>query len=59
MNYFKKIIDWVLTAYEPEFKPKRVYKYKGKTYYLKKRKRKMIGEYTVKIGNKLLIHKCR
>ena len=34
MNYFKKIIDWVLTAYEPEFKPKRVYKYKGKTYKL-------------------------
>ena len=40
MNYFKKIIDWVLTAYEPEFKPKRVYKYKGKTYYLRKRKKK-------------------
>ena len=39
MNYFKKIIDWVPTAYEPEFKPKRVYKYKGKTYYLRKRKR--------------------
>ena len=39
MNYFKKIVDWVLTGYEPEFRPKRVYKYKGRTYYLKKRKR--------------------
>ena len=38
MNYFKKIVDWVLTGYEPEFRPKRVYKYKGKTYYLRKRK---------------------
>ena len=40
MSYFKKIIDWVLTAYEPEFRPKKVYKIKGKTYYLRKRKRK-------------------
>ena len=39
MNYFKKIVDWVLTGYEPEFRPKIVYKYKGKTYYLRKRKR--------------------
>ena len=39
MNYFKKIVDWVCTPYEPEFRPKRVYKYKGKTYYLRKRKR--------------------
>ena len=40
MNYFKKIIDWGLTGYEHEFKPKWVFKYKGKTYYLKKRKKK-------------------
>ena len=40
MSYFKKIIDWVLTAYEPEFKPKKVYKIKGKTYYLRKRKKR-------------------
>ena len=39
MNYFKKIVDWVLTGYEPEFKPKKVYKIKGKTYYLRKTKR--------------------
>ena len=39
MNYFKKIIDWVCTPYEPEFRPKRVYKIKGRTYYLRKRKR--------------------
>ena len=40
MNYFKKIIDWVCKPYEPEFRPKRVYKIKGKTYYLRKTKRK-------------------
>ena len=43
MNYFKKIIDWVLTAYEPEkrkLKPKVMFKKNGKTYYLKKRKKK-------------------
>ena len=39
MNYFKKIIDWVLTAYEPEIKPKKVYNIKGKTYYLRKTKK--------------------
>ena len=39
MSYFKKIIDWVLTAYEPEFKPKKVYNIKGKTYYLRKTKK--------------------
>ena len=39
MNYFKKIIDWVLTGYEPEFKPKKVYKIKCKTYYLRKTKK--------------------
>ena len=42
MNYFKKIIDWLCTGYEPEvkpkFRPKRVYKIKGRTYYLRKRK---------------------
>ena len=37
MNYLKKIIDWVCKPYEPEFRPKRVYKIKGKTYYLRKR----------------------
>ena len=40
MNYFKKIVDWVLTGYEPEFRPKKVYKIKGKTYYLRKRKKR-------------------
>ena len=39
MNYFKKIIDWVCTPYEAEFRPKSVYKIKGRTYYLRKRKR--------------------
>ena len=39
MNYLKKIIDWVCKPYEPEFKPKKVYKIKGKTYYLRKRKK--------------------
>jgi hypothetical protein len=39
MNYFKKIIDWVITGYEPEFRPKKVYHIKGKTYYLRKRKK--------------------
>ena len=39
MKYLKKIFDWVLSGYEPEFRPKKVYKYKGKTYYLRKRKR--------------------
>ena len=39
MNYFKKIVDWVIQSYEPE-KPKlRTYKIKGKTYYLRKRKK--------------------
>jgi hypothetical protein len=39
MNYFKKIVDWVIQSYEPE-KPKlKTYNYKGKTYYLRKRKR--------------------
>ena len=43
MNYFKKIVDWVIQSYEPEkpkFKPKKVYNYKGRTYYLKKTKKK-------------------
>ena len=42
MDYFKKIVDWVIQSYEPEkpeFRPKKVYKIKGKTYYLKKRKK--------------------
>ena len=42
MNYFKKIVDWVNQSYEPEkpeFRPKKVYKYKGRTYYLRKRKK--------------------
>ena len=44
MNYFKKIVDWVIQSYEPE-KPKHIpkvmFKKNGKTYYLrKKRKRK-------------------
>ena len=39
MKYFKKVFDWFFQAYEPEkpkFKPKKVYNYKGRTYYLKK-----------------------
>ena len=44
MDYFKKIVDWVIQSYEPEkpkFRPKKVYKIIGRTYYLrKKRKRK-------------------
>ena len=42
MNYFKKIVDWVIQSYEPEkpeFRPKKVYNIKGKTYYLRKRKK--------------------
>jgi len=42
MNYFKKIVDWVIQSYEPEkskFKPKRIYKIKGRTYYLRKSKK--------------------
>ena len=39
MSLWKKFIDWVTMPYEPEFRPKRVYKIKGKTYYLRKRKR--------------------
>ena len=42
MKYLKKVFDWFFQAYEPEkpeFRPKKVYKYKGKTYYLRKRKR--------------------
>ena len=45
MNYFKRIIDWVCKPYEPEFRPKIVYKIKGKTYYLRKRKRKKNGRW--------------
>ena len=43
MSYFKKIIDWVLTAYEPEkpkLIPKEMYKKNCKTYYLRKRKKR-------------------
>ena len=42
MNWLKKLIDWVITAYadeEPQFRPKRVFIINGKTYYLRKRKR--------------------
>ena len=42
MKYLKKIFDWVIRSYEsekPEFRPKKVYKIKGRTYYLRKRKR--------------------
>ena len=42
MNYFKKIVDWVIQSYEPEkpkFAPKAMFKKNGKTYYLRKRKR--------------------
>ena len=40
MKYLKKVFDWFFQAYEPEFKPKKVYKIKGKTYYLRKNKKK-------------------
>ena len=43
MNYFKKIVDWVIQSYEPEkpkFKPKKVYKINGRTYYLRKIKKR-------------------
>ena len=39
MKYLKKVFDWFFQAYEPEFKPKKVYNYKGRTYYLRKRKK--------------------
>ena len=41
MKYLKKVFDWFFQAYEPE-KPKlpKVYNYKGRTYYLRKRKKK-------------------
>ena len=39
MSLWKKFIDWVTMPYEPEFRPKRVYKIKGKTYYLRKTKK--------------------
>ena len=41
MKYLKKVFDWFFQAYEPE-KPKfnqKVYKIKGRTYYLRKRKK--------------------
>ena len=41
MNYFKKIVDWVIQSYDIFFdkKPKkRVYTIKGKKYVLKKRR---------------------
>ena len=41
MKYLKKVFDWFFQAYEPEkpeFKPKKVYKINGRTYYLRKRK---------------------
>ena len=41
MKYLKKVFDWFFQAYEPEkpkFRPKKVYKIKGRTYYLRKRK---------------------
>jgi len=41
MSWFKRLIDWVVTAYADEepFRPKRVFIIKGKKYYLRKRKR--------------------
>ena len=41
MNYLKKVVDWVIQVFEPEKPRLRTYKIKGKTYYLRKlRKRK-------------------
>ena len=37
MNLWKKFIDWVMTPYEIEVEPKKkVYRIKGKKYYLRK-----------------------
>jgi len=43
MKYLKKVFDWFFQAYEPErpkFKPKKVYKINGRTYYLRKIKKR-------------------
>ena len=43
MKYLKKVFDWFFQAYEPEkpkLKPKVMFKKNGRTYYLKKRKKK-------------------
>ena len=41
MSWFKRLIDWVVTAYadeEPKFRPKRVFIIKGKEVLFKKEK---------------------
>ena len=40
MKYLKKVFDWFFQAYEPEIKPKVMFKKNGRTYYLKKQKKK-------------------
>ena len=43
MNYFKKIVDWVIQSYEPEkpkLRPKVMFKKNGRTYYLRKKQKK-------------------
>ena len=44
MNYFKKIVDWVIQSYEPEKPRLKTYKIKGKTYYQSKRKKNAISK---------------
>ena len=39
MKYLKKVFDWFFQAYEPERPKLKTYNYKGRTYYLRKRKR--------------------
>ena len=39
MKYLKKIFDWFFQAYEPERPRLKTYNYKGRTYYLRKRKK--------------------
>ena len=38
MKYLKKIFDWGLSGYEPERPKLKTYNFKGRTYYLRKRK---------------------
>ena len=43
MKYLKKVFDWFFQAYEPEkpeYKKKKVYKINGRTYYLRKIKKR-------------------
>jgi hypothetical protein len=39
MKYLKKVFDWFFQAYEPERPKLKTYNFKGRTYYLRKRKK--------------------